>query len=348
MKRINLIALGIFVAMIIAVFSIETETTRGIQSTVLSIFGFAHKVVAAVTTDEDMVDGVDLSPEAILARNSPEQLSEKYSILAREVAALRIVRSRYELVQQENAQLRASLDFKQGYSIPLKAARVIKRDASTWWSTLMIDKGLQDGMSIGQPVVAQTGALVGKITSTGTNSSTVLLLTDEQFQVAARVAGSQEKGIVMGKRAHLGISGTAPEVVLKYLSKDEAMGRQLMPKEIDGVAVKTVVYTLGNNNDQTLEIFPGGMEIGTVKSFSVKDLYGEAIIESTADFATLTDVFVIMPEETEFVPRAAEEFSIDPDSGTGPREAIPVPEPAAPEPIVEEEAPPAARPAVPE
>ena len=319
MKRINLIAICIFIAAVIAVFTFDTETTRKIQSTVLSVFGFAHKAANALTYNEDLVDGVDISPEAFQKNYTHEQLADRYSSLVREVAELRIIKQRYDLVQQENAQLRASLDFKQGYAIPLKAARVIKRDASTWWSKMMIDKGDDDEIALGQPVVSQTGALLGKIISVGSNSSTVLLITDEQFQAAARIAGYTEQGIIMGTRNHLGISGGTPQVVLKYLTKDPAVGASILAE-----LTPPVVATVGNNGS-ILEVFPSGIVVGTVKSFEIKDLYGQAIIESAADVNSVTDVFVMMPRENKFVPRAAEEFSIEPDSGV--REAVPVPDP---------------------
>jgi rod shape-determining protein MreC len=322
MKRINLIAICIFIAAVIAVFTFDTETTRKIQSTVLSVFGFAHKAASAITYNEDLVDGVDISPEAFQKNYTHEQLAERYSGLVREVAELRIIKQRYDLVQHENAQLRASLDFKQGYSIPLKAARVIKRDASTWWSKMMIDKGDEDEIALGQPVVSQTGALLGKVIAVGSNTSMILLITDEQFQAAARIAGSNEQGIIMGTRSHLGISDGTPQIVLKYLSKDPDPGTRIIGEQ---------VITVGNSN-LDLQIFPSGVIVGKVKSFE-KDLYGQAVIESEADVNTVTDVFVMMPKETKFVPRAAEEFSIEPESEI--REAEPVPEPT-------EAAPPAA------
>ena len=89
MKRINLIALGVFVLLVVAVFFFDTKTTRAIQSTVLSIFGVAHKAADAVSGDGFTVDGEDYTPDGLMKRFTHEELAEEHSKLVRESNELR-------------------------------------------------------------------------------------------------------------------------------------------------------------------------------------------------------------------------------------------------------------------
>ena len=73
------------------------------------------------------------------------------------------------------------------------------RDSSTWWRTVTINRGKEDGIEGDMPVVTDEG-LVGKTTTVGNNISVVLLLSDENCRVAASVEGTREQGIVSGER----------------------------------------------------------------------------------------------------------------------------------------------------
>ena len=64
--------------------------------------------------------------------------------------------------------------------------------------TVTIDAGSRDGLKTDMTVLNGQG-LVGRITSVGATSATVLLLPDPRFTVGARLAGSMEIGAVSGQ-----------------------------------------------------------------------------------------------------------------------------------------------------
>jgi len=101
----------------------------------------------------------------------------------------------------------------------------------------------------------------------------VILLTDEQCRVAARIEGTPEQGILMGRR---GGFETRPDLVLRFLSKDARLQRGM------------VAYSSGVGG-----LFPVGIPLGKVKEFHSQEIYGEALIEPAVDFGSLTDVFVV-------------------------------------------------------
>jgi len=97
----------------------------------------------------------------------------------------------------ENVRLEKLLDFKRQLIHSSVAARVIGRNPSNWNAVMIIDKGAQDGIKLGMPVVSDLG-VVGKVTEVSPDSSKVILLTDPQFSVAALVQGPREGGLVTG------------------------------------------------------------------------------------------------------------------------------------------------------
>ena len=102
-----------------------------------------------------------------------------------------------EELARENARLGKLLDFKKSLVYSSVAANVIGRDPTRWDSSLLIDKGMDDGIKTGMPVVNTMG-MVGKIIEAGQKTSKVILLTDPQFSVAALVERTRESGLVSG------------------------------------------------------------------------------------------------------------------------------------------------------
>ncbi len=109
-------------------------------------------------------------------------------------------------MEAENNKLRAALDYRERSIFRLIPSQLISRDASTWWNTVTINRGFEDGVDDGSPdarggmgvpmtVITDQG-LVGKVMTTGKNDARVLLITDENCKVGAYVEGTREKGIV--------------------------------------------------------------------------------------------------------------------------------------------------------
>ena len=64
---------------------------------------------------------------------------------------------------------------------------------------MRINRGFEDGVEPDQPVLTDVG-LVGKTTTVSKNESIVLLISDESCKVASKVEGSNERGILSGRR----------------------------------------------------------------------------------------------------------------------------------------------------
>ncbi|TLD71900.1 rod shape-determining protein MreC [Phragmitibacter flavus] len=263
MKKGNIIALLLFLAAVAAVFTLKTPQTRAIQT---SVMNFLSPFIRGSALAEEQFKSATNTP------SDPAQLQREYNNLRQEAEGLRIIAQKYNQVLQENNKFRAMLNYRQQSEYKLTAARVLRRSASNWWSTLVIDKGALDGLVTDSPVITDIG-LVGKTGKIAAHTAEVILLTDEECRVAARIEGTQFKGILSGER---GDFESRPNLYLRFLDPTLT------------VTPGTNVYSTGDGG-----VFPPQLLLGKVKSFQAKDVSGEAIVDSAVNFNLLEDVFVV-------------------------------------------------------
>jgi rod shape-determining protein MreC len=264
MKKGNIIALLLFLAAVVGVFTLKTPQTRAVQTKVLEVLSPFIRAGATVDEQANAVVSGPVDVPAMQAEN------EK---LRQEVERLRIVAQKYDNALEENNKFRAMLAYRQKTDFKLTAARVLRRSASNWWNTIVVDKGAADGVETDFPVITDIG-LVGKTGKVAAHTSEVILLTDEECRVAARVEGTQSQGILSGERGGFEMR---PELRLRFL--DPRLK----------IEPNASVYSVGVDGG----VFPAGLLLGKVKSFSVRDVSGEAVVESAVDFSLLEDVFIV-------------------------------------------------------
>ena len=76
-------------------------------------------------------------------------------------------------------------------------ARVIGRDTGNWYSSFLIDKGEEDGLSVDMNVIAG-GGLVGRITAVGPNWSRVTSIISDNSKVSGMTLATKDNLIVSG------------------------------------------------------------------------------------------------------------------------------------------------------
>ena len=100
---------------------------------------------------------------------------------------------------QRNRELSSLLNLQQSFLDTAKpiAARVVNRDPGNFESTLTIDRGTQDGIADGMPVVAP-GGVVGHVIEVWRNGAKVRVLTDPESAIAVRPVAHPVTGIAQG------------------------------------------------------------------------------------------------------------------------------------------------------
>jgi rod shape-determining protein MreC len=192
-----------------------------------------------------------------------------------------------------NRRLKRLLALQKELPTRAVAAAVTARDASVWFQSLTLNKGQQDGVSSGMPVIAPEG-VVGLISGASPHASRVILLTDPNSGIDVLVQRTRVRGIVSG----LLEQGT----ILKYVkrSDDVRVGDRVVASGLDGV-------------------FPKGLPVGRVTKVSRKDrgLFLYAEVTPDADASRLEEVLVAMPTGAEMrkpagLPSAADVGPPDP------------------------------------
>jgi rod shape-determining protein MreC len=263
MNRTSIIALLIFGALLGYILSFGADTTRKFQAG-------AYQLLSPFLTK-----GSGLQKQITSVRSglkSLEELEKDNASLQVENRELKATNKALRDVEHEVNRLRHALNYRERSVFKLVPAEIVTRDSSTWWRTVTINRGKEDGVEGDMPVVTDEG-LVGKTTTVSNNISVVLLISDENCKVAASVEGSREQGIVSGERI---VGGLTPLLNLNFLSKQA----NLQPGQ------KAVTSGVGG-------VFPASLLIGTVKSFRVRELDGQAVLNPAVDLSQLEDVFVV-------------------------------------------------------
>jgi rod shape-determining protein MreC len=213
--------------------------------------------------------------------------------LRTEVADLQhqVARDQQELINVPAATrqmaLNASLNINQ-YQ-PVNAV-VISKNPTLWYQTIEVDKGAEDSVHVGDPVLGD-GALVGKVTLADSTVSIVTLLTDNTFGVAAEV---QQQGSGQALTGDEGVLtpqvGNPNTLVLSDLPKPGP--NQLGPELGDEVV--TAGFT-DPSNPALRDLYPAGIPIGTVQPVNENNLLnnGQIQVQPSANLRTLASVEIM-------------------------------------------------------
>src|SRR5437867_10142628 len=190
MSRTSIIALLIFGAILGYFLSFGADTTRKFQASV-------YQMLAPFFTT-----GSGLQKQITSVRTGLKSLQE----LERDNASLRVENRSLKAtntalrdVEHEVNRLRHALNYRERSLFRLVPAEIVTRESSSWWRSVTINRGKEDGIDSEMTVLTDEG-LVGKTTTVSDTISVVLLISDENCRVASTVEGTREQGIVTGER----------------------------------------------------------------------------------------------------------------------------------------------------
>ncbi|MCG8640695.1 MAG: rod shape-determining protein MreC [Desulfobacterales bacterium] len=175
----------------------------------------------------------------------------------------------------ENTRLRKFVNFTGQVPDTYVAARIIARDPSPWFRTVMIDKGADDNLVKGSPVLVSEG-IVGQIIKVADDFSRVLLITDRNSAVDALVQNTRVRGVVKGNNQD--------NCSFVYaLRKDEVKeGEMIVSSGLD-------------------QVFPKGLKIGRILNVTKvhSQLFQDITIETSVDFDKIEEVLVLINGQKE-------------------------------------------------
>jgi rod shape-determining protein MreC len=194
---------------------------------------------------------------------------------------------RYIEAEQASHRLRRLLEMKMSLTYRLVAGQVVGLDPSGWYKTIIINRGTNDGVGKGMPVISPDG-VVGQIVTASYEYAKVMLMIDRSNAIDALIQRNRTRGIVEGESEGL--------CRFKYVVRKAEL-------EIGDVVVSSGL-------DQ---IFPKGLRIGKVESISKTEsgIFQDVKVVPFVDFDRLEEVFVILVEPDQPQEDAIEQGLLD-------------------------------------
>ncbi len=181
-----------------------------------------------------------------------------------------------KLIQYDYDDLIKLLDLDSIYDdYPKVAASVVAKDAGNWFNSFVIDKGEKDGLSVGMNVIAD-GGLVGIISETNYNYSTVKTIIDDLSKVSAMVLSTSDNCIVSGD--------------LEVMDKRQMIVFDSLKDSDNKVTVGDVLVTSYISSD-----YVQGLLIGTINELNTNsnNLTKSGYLTPAVDFEHIRHVYVI-------------------------------------------------------
>ncbi len=257
----------LFVSAVLMAFS-SNPTVREVQNGV----SFAFRPLQAVV--HDIAAGMASAAAAIA---EIDRLRVDNASLLAEVERLRIENVRLEEIRRENELLTGLLQLRAGFDYQTVAATVIARESSEFRRLVVIDRGTNDGIAVGDVAIAAGGALAGRVTDVGPDSATVILLNDGGFTVIGQLTTTAATGEVVGQ-----LGGGV--LLMRQIDSSEEV--------IVGDEVVTAGIELGGG---VRSPYPKGLLLGQVIDVrrDANDVVQTAYLQSAADLEKLEFVLII-------------------------------------------------------
>jgi rod shape-determining protein MreC len=201
---------------------------------------------------------------------SVRELESENNELRSMVATLYQERERLLQFRDERNRLRKLLDLREDSFYRFLTCEVIERSSSTFFRSVMVDRGSRDSVRVGMPVVGYRG-LVGRVAQVFPTASQVVLLNNKAISVSCMSTRSRAVGILEWDRGN--------QFRIEYVGKEEdiAQGDTLMTS---GLGL----------------LFPKGFPVGIV--FQITDEKGgiskRVRVVSFTNLNALEELFIVM------------------------------------------------------
>jgi len=185
-----------------------------------------------------------------------------------------------DYLRTENDRYREMLAFRDQQSFRLLACRVIERDVSNWWNSVLVDRGWNDDPNLAQdqPVVTPRG-VVGKTGTVGRSTTRVMLISDENCKVSVLTESAGARGILLGDTP---LNGGSPLCRMTFVTRESKFS----------VGERVLTTGLGGT-------FPPNLLVGTVidapslTSEKNSGLYREGKVAPAAELNDLREMFIL-------------------------------------------------------
>ncbi len=175
-----------------------------------------------------------------------------------------------------NERLRRLADLEKTFTDAVVFAEVIAKDPTTWFKTVIINKGRRDGVEKGMPALVPEG-IVGQVVEASGHYAKILLIIDRNSAVDALVQRNRVRGILSGASTE---QGDLDYVLLK---EDVQVGDTIVTSGLDGV-------------------FPKGLRVGSIQLVEARpnEMFHTIKVAPFVDFDKLEELLVVIKAKATF------------------------------------------------
>ena len=262
------IIIAISIIILLFVFlSLPLAISNSIKTRIANIFMPVTKGISAVGRKFGQIWDAAVHSDSMISENT--RLKDEIGIAKAEKA---ILEEQINGIKSTSEQLKSL----EGSGFTILTADVVGWEPDIWYSTVIINRGTGDGVTIGA-LATEGDKLVGRIIEIGSGWSRIRLLTDSSSVVPALVQKKGIKGIV--------VTNAENQLRMEYMDNASGIGKG------------DVIITSEANHRYKDEkiVFPQGLMIGTISSIEPKEKGSySAVITPAADLGKLEKVLVIL------------------------------------------------------
>ncbi len=200
-------------------------------------------------------------------------LNRKLEVLSSENLRLNLENQLLKVHETENIQYRKFLNFKKRENLDFVGADVISKGVTSNMSSIIINRGSNDGLSQNLPVLSSRG-VIGKINAVSKSSSEVQLISDVNFRLSVKIVPDEVEGI------------------MRWIGEDVCEIAEL--RKISDIEIGDIVLT------SNLSIyFPSNLPVGEVVSIFEKSDSSNRVVRMRlfSDLYTINQLFVLLNED---------------------------------------------------
>ncbi len=247
-----------------------------------NLSNFENKVGSIITPIQEVVKNIGESFfNTFRSITSLSKIKKENDELQKQLAKIKKENRELKDIIARSVFLRNEARLKQNSEYNLIDGQVVSKDPGNWFNRFVVNRGSNDGVEKGTPViigvetndgVVESG-LIGRVVEVGSNWSKVLSVIDEASNVSFKVIRTQDNGIISG-------------------SIEKKLNGFLFDTNAD-VVVGDKLITSGIG-----EVYTRGLYIGRISKVIKKneELIKRIEVESSVDFKNLNEVFLIIEE----------------------------------------------------